>query len=146
MQKRLSAVVLITLLIAFGTGAEAVQYQAVALTGLTSAYGINDAGQIVGSNGQDACLWDNGTVTDLGNLGGSTTVACAINDKGEVVGYGTTPNGDTHAFLWQNAAMTDLGSLGGSYSAACGINNAGQVAGTSRDANGNSMPSSGRVE
>ena len=84
MQRHLVVVVLTALLAALGAGAEAVQYQAVTLTGLTSANGINSTGQIVGSNGQDAVLWDHGTVTDLGNLGGSYTVGYAINNKGQV--------------------------------------------------------------
>jgi len=107
--------------------------------GQSYAYGINDAGQVVGdfyhpeSNTHHAFLWENGVMTDLGTLGGTQSYAYGINDAGQVIGYSRLP-GDTleHAFLWENGVMTDLGgTFGGSQAWAQGINNAGQVVGYS---------------
>jgi probable HAF family extracellular repeat protein len=55
-------------------------------------------------------LWQNGTVTDLGNLGGTGISATALNNNGQVTGYGTTSTGAIHAFLWSNGKMTDIGA------------------------------------
>jgi probable HAF family extracellular repeat protein len=62
----------------------------------TGANGINDAGDVVGSMilnqvyHAHGFLWaQSGTVTDLGFLPGTLeTVATAINNSGQVVGYG----------------------------------------------------------
>jgi len=57
----------------------------------SSARGINDIGQVVGSSKtssgeKHAFLYENGTMTDLGTLGGNTSIAYGINDIGQVVG------------------------------------------------------------
>ena len=79
----------------------------------------------------DPFLWDNGTMTDLGNLGGTNNLAQCINNRGQVIGMSTLP-GDlfTHAFLWQNGRMQDLGTLGGPRSEAFWINDSGDIAGS----------------
>jgi probable HAF family extracellular repeat protein len=70
------------------------------------ANGINKQGQIVGyagaTGGNHAVLWSNiGTVQDLGTLGGPTSWATGINDKGVITGdsYAPSPNGIV-AFGW----------------------------------------------
>jgi probable HAF family extracellular repeat protein len=72
---------------------------------------------------------------DLGTLGaqpGSSSVAYAINPRGEVVGRSMTATFEDHAFLWSKGVMTDLGTLGGGgYSTAWAINPAGQAVGES---------------
>ena len=51
-----------------------------------------------------AFLYSNGTMTDLNNLispsfGWTLESATAINDNGQIVGYGLGPSGQTDAFL-----------------------------------------------
>ena len=78
------------------------------------------------------------TVTDLGVLsGGTESVACGINNKGQVVGYSDTANGNNHAFLYSGGVLTDLGVLsGGVWSEAYGINDNGVVVGESYPSGG----------
>ncbi len=74
------------------------------------------------------------TVTDLGVLGGRLSVATAVNDLGQVVGYSefSDRTARSHAFFWTaTTGMRDLGTLAGNDSIASAINNAGQVAGCS---------------
>jgi probable HAF family extracellular repeat protein len=107
---------------------------------------VNDNGVAVGitgvciSSNDHAVLWQDGTVSDLGNLGGTTNnIPFAINNEGQAVGSSNLP-GDTnfHAFIWQRGVMTDLGTLSGDVSSvAYSITSEGQMVGTSYDANGN---------
>jgi probable HAF family extracellular repeat protein len=77
-------------------------------------------------------LFERGAVHDLGTLGGNSSSASGINDRGQIVGFSTTASGDFHAFLYENGVMTDLGTLPGSnFSVANGINNRGDVVGAS---------------
>lgn len=130
--------------------------------GNSTAASINNAGQVTGysqiydSNhnavGTSAFLWENGQMTNIGNLG--TDVAghgysqgYAINDKGQIVGYSTAYSADhvsqgQAAFIFNSGKMTGLGSLtdalygtdslGDGLSVATGINNKGQVVGTAQ--------------
>jgi probable HAF family extracellular repeat protein len=123
------------------------------------AFGINGNGDIAGASGEcaafnpaylvnlqplHALLWQTGTVTDLGNLGGtghgSGIQAYAVNRQDQVVGYSDLP-GDTafHSFLWtKETGMKDLRALPGDVaSLAIDINDAGDVVGISLDANFN---------
>jgi probable HAF family extracellular repeat protein len=80
-----------------------------------------------------ALIWQNGTATDLGSLGGTFSGAAAINNQNQVVGNSNLPGDATfHAFLWQKGVMADLGTLPGhSLSSAFGINNQSQIVGQS---------------
>ena len=99
------------------------------------AYGINDAGQVVGyaatpESAAHSFLYSNGTMTDLGTLGGSQSYATGINNSGQIVGYSNNSSGAVHSFLYSNfTGMTDIGPSGGIY--AYGINDAGQIVGES---------------
>ena len=118
------------------------------------ANSINDRGQVVGTSGScaafnpiflynfqplHALLWQNGTATDLGTLGGVfNNFAEEINNRGEVVG-GSDVSGDStsHGFLWtpETKKMKDLGTVAGDYwSIAIGINDQGQIVGASANA------------
>ena len=133
----------------------------------SSAAGVNNIGQVVGAaantttdpnasafynffvNGSSlwwpvttethAFLWQAGAMKDLGTLGGTDSLAYAINQGGQVTGVSllnTATNPDTglpssHPFLWANGKMQDLGTLGGTMGQPTGINDSGQVIGFS---------------
>src|ERR1700722_4657264 len=69
------------------------------------------------------------TVTDLGTLGGSFSIAFGINDAGDVTGAANTPSENIHPFLWSAGRFTDLGTLGGLNGSAGGPNGNGEAAG-----------------
>ena len=71
-------------------------------------------------------------MTYLGTLGGSFSLATAINDSGQVVGNAWV-DGSEHAFMYANGIMVDLGTLGGRRSFANAINASGVVVGNSND-------------
>lgn len=115
-----------------------------------SAFGLNDKGQVVGASGicaswtptiyTHALLWQDGSVINLGSLGGQANVALFINNHREVVGASDLA-GDIayHAFLWtKDRGMRDLGTVpGDSLSTAESINEQNQIVGGSCDQNGN---------
>lgn len=69
-----------------------------------------------------ACLWRNGTLTNLGTLSGNNSYAYGINDAGQVAGISFTANdANSRAFLWNSGAISDLGTFGGTNSQAYGI-------------------------
>jgi probable HAF family extracellular repeat protein len=97
---------------------------------------INDSGQMIWSNANDAYLYTGGESKDLGTLIGSNdgSKAVGINDSGQVVGNFFTTGGMLHVFLYSGGEMKDLGKLtlpGGDYGVATGINDSGQVVGYS---------------
>ena len=80
---------------------------------------------------QDPFLWDNGTMTDLGNLGGTFNFGQCANAHLEVIGNSNLPDDQTfHGYRWRNGKMKDLGTLGGPDSEAVWINDAGDIAGS----------------
>jgi len=102
----------------------------------STASALNDRGQVVGASGDrthyQAFLWQDGTLKNLGALGGTESSAFDINRHGHVVGFAETASGERHAFVYRHGRMRDLGTLpGDNYSDATGINDAGQIVGNS---------------
>jgi probable HAF family extracellular repeat protein len=105
---------------------------------------INEGGQIVGTSYTnstpnpttgiptiDPFLWKNGTMMDLGTLGGTIGNPTAFNNRGQVVGVSNL-SGDlfSHPFLWtKNGGMQDLGTLGGNTGFPNWINDVGDIVG-----------------
>jgi len=113
-----------------------------------STNGISNTGLIVGQGyindvaGYRAVWYKNGTIANLGTLGGDGSDAGAISSQGIYIAgssavRGATPATNelpTHAFLYRNGVRTDLGVLpGGNFSAATGVNNNGEVVGYSNN-------------
>jgi probable HAF family extracellular repeat protein len=76
-------------------------------------------------------MWDAGVLTDLGTLGGSSSLAYGINDVGQVVGYSWVEQ-QLRGFLWEDGQMIGLDPLPGDVATqAFGVNDAGDVVGSS---------------
>ena len=130
--------------------------------GSSAAFWINEKGWITGNseNGETdplipglpelrAVLWKNGEIKDLGTLGGASSFAQAINDRGQITGlalngtpdpysyyylylYGSSSGTETRGFVWdEENGMQDIGTLGGANAFPSVSNNHGQVAGFS---------------
>jgi len=119
----------------------------------SAATAINSRGQVVGISGdcdiavgqlsaRHSVLWENGTPTNIGDLGGDAWhTPMDINERGDVVGFSNPPGpGDpegefiAHAFFWDKHSdqAIDIGVLDGdSFSEAFAINSRGQVVGVS---------------
>lgn len=69
------------------------------------------------------------SATDLGTLGGTSTLARDINNVGQVTGFSQTGAGETHAFLYSGGQMVGLGTLGGNLSVGTSINDEGEITG-----------------
>lgn len=100
----------------------------------SQANGINERGHIVGvawsssGNNATAGFFYDGSMQDLGSLGGSQTGAQAINRRDVIVGGSQLADGTSHAFLY-DGTMHDLGALEGGTTVALAINNKNQVVG-----------------
>lgn len=108
---------------------------------------INERGQVVGTSGEIAFLWQKGKRISLGRLRGDTwSAAVAINERGQVVGWSGGRARGSRAFLWEHGRMRPLASLpGASDHKAVAINDRGQVAGWGWAYEGSPLPSSQAV-
>jgi probable HAF family extracellular repeat protein len=105
------------------------------------AFWINDLGQAVGYSGNcttavHGASWKNNIISILADLGNGA-LAEGINNRGQIAGQVTGPDGSTSAAVWQNGAdgaVTNIGiPLGDAIALATGINDRGQVVGSSLD-------------
>ncbi|MBL7978896.1 MAG: tandem-95 repeat protein [Bacteroidetes Order II. Incertae sedis bacterium] len=134
-----------------GTASARVQVQVQAITyrltevqslgNAARAWGINDAGEIIGVTknaiGQDrAFFWNSKGMTLLGNSVGQ---ALGLSETGIVTGFMRAPGGTDEAFLWRAsdplAPIQFLGHLGGGFSIGNAVSNDGKVVGASFDNN-----------
>ena len=99
------------------------------------ANAINQAGVVVGnyylgapgiSPSRGFINRGKGVVT-LGKLGGASSKAVAVNDKGQVLGNWTTRNGQQRGFIYYRRKPRDIGTVPGRVTSYTGINNAGYV-------------------
>ena len=135
---------------------------AASLGGVTSrGTAINNRGWVAGfsnlpgDNTRHAALWRDGSIRDLGTLGGPNCPACnssvvwpGLNDQGTVVGIAETADLDPlgeewsctaffpsvtghicRGFVWENGVMQALPTLGGNQGFATGVNSRDQVVG-----------------
>ena len=85
-------------------------------SGSTDGSAINNSGQVVGNasigGSLHAILWQDGAIIDLNSLvkGTGWTLLCAtdINDKGQIVGYGTNGAGYSAFLLTPDAAPVPI--------------------------------------
>jgi probable HAF family extracellular repeat protein len=87
---------------------------------VSSACGVNAAGQMVGTfrtGGFDHAfrLESDGSLTDIGTLGGTTSSACGLDADGRVVGLSKVGTA-THAFLFSGTTLTDVDGFNSSVS------------------------------
>lgn len=101
------------------------------------ALAINDAGEVVGGNGEAFALV-NGQVQTLAAVPGvNWSAAYGVNNSGTIVGDGQFSNGTFHAIVWNpSGSATMLGTFGGSSSQATGVNDSGEVVGFASLADG----------
>ena len=104
-----------------------------------AGWGINNKGVVVGdaytpNQVRHAFVFIDGSMRDLGTLGGFNSTAAGVNNSNWVVGYSDLSGVARHGFLWVDNALYDLNDLlpsnsGWTITAANAINDAGQIAG-----------------
>src|SRR6185295_2687383 len=103
----------------------------------TAAFGINNAGLIVGSYGPDAesgrhsFLLNGASFSTFEFPGSSDTVAHGINNRGQIVGEYRSAEGARHGFQLSGGDYTTLDAPDSGGGAAWGINDSAQVVGVS---------------
>lgn len=107
---------------------------AVSLNGRGTAAGYSF---VAGSNNVHAMLNRYGEVVDLGTLGGTQSLAHAVNHAGWVVGWSYRAGSFVQAAtLWRDGEILALGDFGGNRSVAQDLNEAGLIVGSAFTAGG----------
>jgi len=90
------------------------------------------------TSGSHLYLWEAGSVTDLGQPGGSISYPIDINERGQILIAAYDDDARAlHYGIWERGTMTPLPSLGSGLPVATRLNNRGEVVGTdSTDAGG----------
>ncbi len=116
----------------------------------SEAWTANDKGEVIGISylntapvppfnqpQDDAFLWSEGEMKDLGNLGGGFSTPSAINQRGDVtvISFDGT-NQHIGSFLWRRGNRILLNSLGGPFFQAVTLNNEARMAGSTSDPSG----------
>jgi probable HAF family extracellular repeat protein len=114
--------------------------------GYSVAQAINTTAQVTGASGNnnsnvsDIFVYENGAMTNLGTLGGTSGIGNAINASGQVAGYSQNSSNTYRAFLSSGGTLIDIGDLGGGSAVAYGINDLGMVVGSGVTTNGENHP------
>jgi probable HAF family extracellular repeat protein len=115
--------------------------------GYSVAMGVNATGQVTGASGStgtnssQVILYSDGSLTNLGTLGGTSGLGLAINRLGQVAGYSQNSQGTYRGFFTTSGAtLVDIGDLGGGSAVAYGINDKGQVVGSAVTASEDNHP------
>ena len=114
--------------------------------GYSVARAINATAEVTGAAGtsdsslSDIFVYNDGALTSLGTLGGTSGIGNGINASGQVAGYSQNSVGTYRAFVSSGSSLTDIGDLGGGSAVAYGINDLGWAVGSAVTAKGENHP------
>ena len=97
------------------------------------AFGMSQAGHVVGRSGMEAARWFQGAIERLEFPGDVVTVAFDVNVRGEAVGVALTGPAPSPV-LWRKTAGVELPTLGGGSGGAEAINVRSWIVGASQTA------------